>query len=178
MVTDMIASFMLRLKLGQKPHFRLPVLSWCVSKLRTICCGVILVMFCSGPLNAEPIEMGSAQICLASLIHHYEWFDGSEKPKKSMGHYSHSMDEIHVFKTRFGSVLCRVERNRVLFADVRGEWKNGPEDDFYSFEMKKDRLLIHRRKVDGSFDDFEVYNNKILALLPSSKTCVPVKMKQ
>lgn len=126
------------------------------------------------PLMAASNKIGTAQICLAGLIHQYNWLDENKAPRKGMGRYSHSTDDIHVFKTRVGSLLCRVQQNRVMVADARGRWQNGPEDDFFSFEVGADTLTIHRRGSNGHFDRLEMAHAEILSLLPASKSCIPV----
>ncbi len=127
------------------------------------------------PVKAEAGKLGAVQVCLAGLIREFSWFDSSGKPTRAMGSYSHSQKNIHVFKSRLGSVLCRVDRNRILLANSRGQWRTGPLDPYISFELMKGYVKINRRFADGEIVSSELSNLSLLAIIPASKTCVPLE---
>jgi len=131
---------------------------------------------------ASLTEVGSEQLCLAGLMSEFSWTadQGHEKSKRStkMGTYSHSNGEIHVFKSRRGSFMCRVDRNRIIWADSRGQWRDRELDTYISYQIKDDQVVIHRRFHDGSMQETNIKKLVLKTHVPSRKSCVPVNKKQ
>ncbi len=131
-------------------------------------------------------EVGSEQLCLAGLMSEFSWSDGQEqgqgqgktKGSAKMGTYSHSNGEIHVFKSRRGSFMCRVDRNRILWADSRGQWRDRELDTYISYQINDDQVIINRRFHDGSTQETSVKKLVLKTHVPSRKSCVPVNKKQ
>ena len=118
-------------------------------------------------------EVGTAQLCLAGLMSEFSWDLGKNDKKRSNGTYSHSNGDIHVFKSRRGSVMCKVDRNRILWANSSGQWRDRSLDTYISYQIEGPQVIIHRRFSDGSTDQLSYQKSKLLHHLPASKTCVP-----
>ena len=118
-------------------------------------------------------EIDAAQLCLAGLMSEFSWDLENQEKKRSNGTYSHSNGNIHVFKSRRGSVMCKVDRNRIIWANASGQWRDRSLDTYISYQIEERDVIIHRRFSDGTTDQFSYQKSRLFRHLPASKTCVP-----
>ncbi len=146
-------------------------------KISLILCLFVWCVVCAGfgqqdkALANQKIE--AAQLCLAGLTREFSWDLDKGAQKRSNGTYSHSNGNIHVFRSRLGSVMCKVERNRIIWANASGRWRDRSLDTYISYQIEGPKVIIHRRFSDGTVDQFSYQKSNLLYHLPVSKTCVP-----
>ena len=135
--------------------------------------GVVCAGFVKQDKAFAAQEIEAAQLCLAGLMSEFSWDLEKADKKRSNGTYSHSNGNIHVFKSRRGSVMCKVDRNRIIWANGSGQWRDRSLDTYISYQIEERDVIIHRRFSDGSTDQFSYQKSHLLHHLPASKTCVP-----
>lgn len=124
---------------------------------------------------AASAKIGAVQVCLAGLASEYSWLNDEGQAGKHSGVYSHSNGGVHIFRSKRGVYLCRIDRNRILLATGQGSWKTGKLDPFMTFEILDASVNIHRRLHDGKVISTSLSHKALLHIIPASKSCVPVK---
>lgn len=127
----------------------------------------------SGATAKRPLQPNAPEICMAGFIAIFQWSENPQGGESVMGVYLHPEETgrpVHIFKSQYGKLRCRVDGRRMIWANYNGRWRNHPLDPKLTYEVGSAAIRITETHQDGSANSTEHSLKKLNRLTDVAST--------